>query len=93
MIHKSLLIENFFKFAFLFFYISIRFFVLCCLQRYAFFAKKKNRILFVYIKTSYASASRHCSISHLGVLVAPQMPTVWMSFSQSDSISSGPSMR
>ena len=43
MIHKSLLIENFFKFAFLFFYISIRFFVLCCLQRYAFFAKKKNR--------------------------------------------------
>ena len=42
MIHKSLLIENFFKFAFLFFYISIRFFVLCCLQRYAFFAKKKE---------------------------------------------------
>ena len=92
MIHKSLLIENFFKFAFLFFYISIRFFVLCC-RKGTHFLLKKRTVPFVYIKIFYASASRHCSISHLGVLVAPQMPTVWMSFSQSDSISSGPSMR
>ena len=37
--------------------------------------------------------SRHCSISHFGVLVAPQMPTVLMSASHWRSISSGPSMR
>ena len=29
-------------------------------------------------------ASRHCSISQRGVLVAPQMPTVWMPSNHSD---------
>ena len=44
-----------------------------------------------YFKCSMNSL--HCSISHFGVLVAPQIPMVLMSVSHEASISSGPSIR
>ena len=46
-----------------------------------------------YWFTVVVIALRHCSMSHFGVLVAPQMPTVQMFLSHVASISSGPSIR
>jgi hypothetical protein len=45
-----------------------------------------------YFETMRRMASRHFSISHFGVLVAPQMPTVSMFFSHEESISTALSM-
>ena len=53
-------------------------------------AKNKPHILFYELQRERTS-SRHCSMSHLGVEVAPQMPSVEIPVSIAGVMSLGPS--
>ena len=53
---------------------------------------KKDMQIFPVPYVWFNMKSRHSSMSHFGVLVAPQIPMVLMSFSQSKSISSARSI-